>query len=298
MPFYKHLLMLISISFFSLMPHATVEAKSLAEHVLALEDQAGKKPTIIALSPHIVEILFELGAGDQIIGTTDYADYPAQALGIERVGNAVKLKLEKIIALNPDLIIAWTSGNPAQDLDKLKRLGFTVLYSQPDNFIELATEIKQFGLLTGNKTQADRVSETLTAQYHKLVATYQHTQPVTVFYEVWHQPLTTVAANAWPQHHLTICNADNPFAQAALDYPQVSIESLVQKNIQAIIQPTSPQSNNRVFFDWAAFSTLPAVKHNNIIQANADALHRMTTRSLDEVARLCSQIDLIRQATQ
>lgn len=60
-----------------------------------IDTKLTEPPKIIALSPHIVELLFELGAGEQIIGTTDFADYPAQALDIERVGNAMNLKLEK-----------------------------------------------------------------------------------------------------------------------------------------------------------------------------------------------------------
>ena len=274
----------------------TMGAKSgtLAEQVLQLEEVKRKKPKVIALSPHIVELLFEIGAGDQIIGTTDYADYPKQALTIERVGNAVKLKLEEIVALSPDIIIAWTSGNPAQDLDKLKKLGFKVEYSQPDTFSELIEEIQYFGLMTGNQTQANHVALQMQKKLNKLKAAYQQATPITVFYEVWHEPLTTVAANAWSQHQLALCNVTNPFEKAPLDYPQINVEALLQKNIQVIIQPKSSYATNRSFFDWSKFNSITAVQNNQFIQPNADALHRMTSRSLDEVVRLCSQLDLAR----
>lgn len=271
-----------------------VKAGTLAKQVLQLEEVKRKKPKIIALSPHIVELLFEIGAGDQIIGTTDYADYPEQALAIERVGNAVKLKLEEIVELSPDIIIAWTSGNPAQDLDKLKKLGFKVEYSQPDTFSELIEEIQYFGLLTGNQAQANHVAQQMQNKLNKLKTVYQQAAPITVFYEVWHKPLTTVAANAWPQHQLTLCHVTNPFEKAPLDYPQISVEALLQKNIQVIIQPKSNDAINRSFFDWSKFSSIVAVKNSQFIQPNADALHRMTSRSLDEVVRLCSQLDLAR----
>ena len=92
------------------------------------------KPSIIALAPHIVEMLYDVGAGEQIIGTTSFADYPEQAKKIPRIGNYVRLQLERVIELQPDLIIAWKSGNPSDDLALLEQLGFNIMYSQPHSF--------------------------------------------------------------------------------------------------------------------------------------------------------------------
>jgi vitamin B12 transport system substrate-binding protein len=288
---WKALGLMLSFAFLA----SNTQAGTLAEQVLQLEETKQTKPKIIALSPHIVELLFEIGAGDQIIGTTDYADYPKQALAIERVGNAVKLKLEEIVALSPDIIIAWTSGNPAQDLDKLKTLGFRVEYSQPDTFDELIKEIEYFGSITGNQKQANVVALKMQKKLSALKDKYQQAKPINVFYEVWHEPLTTVAANAWSQHQLELCNVTNPFEYASLDYPQISVEALLQKNIQVIIQPTSSHSSLRSFFDWSRFNSIAAVQNSQFIQPNADALHRMTSRSLDEVVRLCSQLEQARK---
>ena len=96
------------------------------------------KPTIIALAPHIVEMLYDVGAGGQIIGTTAFADYPEQAKKIPRIGNYVRLQLERVIELQPDLIIAWKSGNPSDDLARLEQLGFNIVYSQPHTFEDIA----------------------------------------------------------------------------------------------------------------------------------------------------------------
>lgn len=272
----------------------TGHTKTLAESVLDVEQQQARQLKIIALAPHIVELLFDIGAGEQIVGTTDFADYPEQALSIPRVGNAVKLKLETIIAMEPDLVIAWQSGNPAQDLAKLKSLGIQILYSQPDTFDELAEEVSRFAVITGHSERGEMLSQALRVKLDTLKRQYRNKQAINVFYEVWNKPLTTVARHAWPQRHLDICHVNNPFSNLSLDYPQISIESLAEQNIEVIVQPTSPKDPNPMYFDWTPFDHFTAVKNSNFIQPNADALHRMTVRSLDEVARLCAQLDAYR----
>ena len=116
---------------FLLLVHLSVQADEQANEPTSLTGDKHIKPRIIALAPHIVEILYDIGAGDQIIGTTDFADYPEQAKLIPRIGNHAKLQIERVIALQPDLIIAWRSGNPSDDLNRLSQLGFTIVYSEP-----------------------------------------------------------------------------------------------------------------------------------------------------------------------
>jgi vitamin B12 transport system substrate-binding protein len=256
------------------------------------------KPSIIALAPHIVEMLYSIGAGDQIIGTTDFADYPEQAKKIPRIGNYVRLQLERVIELQPDLIIAWKSGNPSDDLARLSQLGFTVVYSQPNTFEDIASEIVHFGKLTGHEQQAQKLAKQFSTELTSIKKTYQDKKSITVFYELWSRPLTTIAKGSWPQQHLDICHATNPFKQVSTPYPQVNIEQVIQSPIDLIIQPLSKNQKDREGFNWQDWPLIPAVKNNHIIQPDADALHRMTLRSLGELKHLCEQIDLIRQTVQ
>lgn len=262
-----------------------------------------RKPTIIALSPHIVEMLYAIGAGDQIIGTTDFANYPEAALTIPRIGNAMKLQLERVVAMQPDLIIAWQSGNPSTDLARLTELGLTIVYSEPKNYRDLAQEMIHFGQLTGNAEQANQQAELLLANLSALENRYKNSEAINVFYELWHKPLTTIAQGAWPQQNIDICNAVNPFEHAEIAYPQVNIEYLVKQSIQVIIQPesfTAKKENKPPTerFNWQQWPMLDAVKYNKILQPDADALHRMTPRGLVELKNLCDDIDQARQFYQ
>lgn len=256
---------------------------------------ATSKPTIIALSPHIVEMLYDIGAGEQIIGTTSFADYPEKAKSIPIIGSYLRLQIEKVISLQPDYIIAWKSGNPSDDLERLKQLGFNIIYSQPNSFEDVAKEMRKFGQLTGHKAQAEKKANKLLNDLKGIKSQYKNKTPVTVFYELWSRPLTTVAKGSWPQQFLDICQAKNPFNQADAAYPQVNIEKVLLLPLQIIIQPLSVNQTDKEGFNWQYWPVIPAVANKHILQPNADAMHRMTMRSLEELEKLCVDIDEIRQ---
>jgi vitamin B12 transport system substrate-binding protein len=253
------------------------------------------KPTVIALSPHIVEMLYDIGAGEQIIGTTSFADYPEQAKSIPIIGSYLRLQIEKVITLQPDYIIAWKSGNPSDDLTRLKQLGFNIVYSQPNSFEDIAKEMREFGQLTGHEAQAETKAKKLLNDLEEITNQYHDKTPITVFYELWARPLTTVAKGSWPQQFLDICQAKNPFKQASAAYPQINIETVLLTPIQLIIQPLSINQTDKEAYDWQNWPIIPAVENKQIIQPNADAIHRMSMRSLKELTKLCADIDKTRQ---
>lgn len=280
----KYLLMLalLSTTFFS-----------IAETVT--DTSTEQKPSIIALSPHIVEMLYDIGAGEQIIGTTTFADYPEQAKNIPIIGNYLRLQIEKVIILQPDLIIAWESGSPSDDLARLKQLGFKIIYSQPNSFEDIANEMREFGRLAGHENQAQQKAQQLLNELELIKKQYQNKTSITVFYELWSRPLTTVAKGSWPQQFLNICQASNPFEQVAIPYPQVNIEKVLQVPIQLIIQPLSINQSDKIGFNWQDWPLIPAVKNKQLIHPNADAIHRMTMRSLKQLKSLCADIDKARE---
>ena len=262
---------------------------------LSLEES---KPTIIALAPHIVEMLYDVGAGGQIIGTTAFADYPEQAKEIPRIGNYVRLQLERVIELQPDLIIAWKSGNPSDDLARLEQLGFNIVYSQPETFEDIAKEVRSFAKLTGHKEQGEQVAKKFEQELAQITKTYQNKSAITGFYELWSRPLTTVAKGSWPQQFLNVCKVRNPFKPVLTPYPQISIEQVLPASVQLIIQPLSVNQKEREGFNWQDWPIIPAVANKQIIQPDADAMHRMSIRSLTALKDLCAAIDNTRTILQ
>ncbi|KGJ91797.1 cobalamin-binding protein [Colwellia psychrerythraea] len=256
------------------------------------------KPSIIALAPHIVEMLYDIGAGEQIIGTTAFADYPEQAKKIPRIGNYVRLQLERVIELQPDLIVAWKSGNPSDDLARLEQLGFNIVYSQPNTFEDIAKEVRSFAKLTGHSAQGEQVAKKFEQELAQIKQRYQNKTKITGFYELWSRPLTTVAKGSWPQQFLNICQVKNPFERVITPYPQISIEQVLPASVQLIIQPLSINQKEREGFNWQDWTIIPAVANKQIIQPDADAMHRMSIRSLTALKDLCAAIDKTRTILQ
>ena len=261
-------------------------------------DDSPQKKRIIALAPHIVESLYAIGAGHQIIGTTAHADYPNAAEDILRVGNYARLQIEKIIQLKPDLIIAWKTGNPVDDLARLEKYQLEVIYSNPQTLEDVANELIMLGKVTGREAVANSVAKEYLKKLQTIKNTYSNKSKISVFYELWSRPLRTVANTAWPQQQIELCGASNPFANAQDDYPSIGLEQVLVSLPQAVIQPAQHSADSPDGLSWSQWPHIPAVKNNFIFHPNADKTHRMTTRMLDEVIILCEQIDTARQFYQ
>ena len=268
----------------------------IAQGSLAAPDQNDRKRSLklVALAPHIVEQLYAIGAGEQIIGTTGYADYPEAARAIPVVGSYAGLQIEKIVQMQPDLVIAWKTGNPAADLARLQKYQVPIVYSDIRSLDDVAAELRQFGELTGRQAEAEQQAQEYEQELTRLRQRYSGKTPVRVFYELWSRPLTTVAGNAWPQQQLELCGAENPFADSLDDYPHVGLEQVLVSEPQAIVQPSKHSQDSPDAINWQKWPLIPAVKNQAIFHPDADKVHRMTARTLPEIDALCQQIDGVR----
>lgn len=270
----------------------TVSLTALSEDLTQRQKQQLR---IIALAPHIVESLYQIGAGAQIIGTTDHSDFPAEAENILRVGNYARLQIEKIIQLKPDLVIAWKTGNPSDDLERLEKYQLNIIYSDPKKLEDVASELLMLGKVTGREDIAQKQAKQYLAKLNKISTTYRDQTPIKAFYELWSRPIRTVAKNAWLQQQIELCGGDNPFAKATDDYPSVGLEQVLVTLPQVVIQPNPHSANSPDGLNWQQWPHIPAVKNHFIFHPNPDKTHRMTTRMLDEVVIMCEQIHAARQ---
>jgi vitamin B12 transport system substrate-binding protein len=288
----------ISHRFLSLFIFGTIGLQANISGANTDSNDSLQKQRIIALAPHIVESLYAIGAGEQIIGTTAHADYPKAAEDILRVGNYARLQIEKIIQLKPDVIIAWKTGNPSDDLARLEKYDLKVIYSDPQTLEDVGKELMMLGKITGRETTANSVAKDYLTKLQEIRHTYAGQQKVSVFYELWSRPLRTVANKAWPQQQIALCGASNPFADAKDDYPSIGLEQVLVTLPQVVVQPSQHSADSPDGLNWPQWQHIPAVKNNFIFHPNADKVHRMTTRMLDEVVILCAQIDTARQFYQ
>ncbi len=261
--------------------------------LLSLNLLADVKPAkkIIALSPHAVEMLYAIGAGDKIIATLEYADYPEQALKIPRIGNYAGIQIERLLELQPDLVIGWKGGNKTSDLDKIESLGVKLVYTQPNNITGIISDLENFGRLTGQQEQAKIVADKMQQGYKLIRETYKNKVSVDVFYQLWHDPLQSVGGNSWIESLIQDCGGNNIFRNSVAPYPAISIESVIVKNPQVIIIPHHSGSEVGKMNYWSKWPEISAVKFKNVFTINGDLLHRFTPRSLDGLKLMCEKID-------
>lgn len=246
---------------------------------------------IIALAPHIVENLYTIGAGEQIVGTVEYADFPAAANDIPRIGGHQGIQLEKLLALKPDLVLAWKTGSKAEDLARIERFGIDVAYSDASEVDKVPNELRRLGMLTGREQAAEQAAIEFADKIAAIRAEYQHKTEVAVFYQLWPEPMMTVGKNTWINQLIDICQGRNVFANSRTDYLQISIENVVVAKPEVIILPDEKSQQQQAVIDWSQWPEVPAVKHKQFISVNADLLHRFTTRMIDGLDDMCIKID-------
>ncbi|HFD78910.1 MAG TPA: cobalamin-binding protein [Gammaproteobacteria bacterium] len=271
---------------------APVTATDDAGHELHLDGPARR---IVSLAPHITELLFAAGAGAQVVGVSEYSDYPPAALTLPRVGSGAGLDLEAIVALRPELVVAWSSGNSHPQLEKLEQLGIPVFYSEPRRIDDIATSLERLGRLAGSEVQARRAAEAFRAGVARLGRAYAGRQPVRVFYQIWQRPLMTVNGRHMISAWLRLCGARNVFSDLPDLAPVIDLEAVLQANPEAIVAGRYPGKGEDWKKMWLAWPQLEAVARHHLFTVPAERMERQTPRSLEAAAELCEKIDSTRE---
>jgi iron complex transport system substrate-binding protein len=249
---------------------------------------------IVSLTPHITELLFAAGAGDRLVGTVDYSDYPPAAKLLPKVGGSARLDLEAIVALKPDLVMGWESGNAAASVARLRSLGLTVHLSEPNRIEDIAGELERIGMLAGTGTTANAAAKAFREHYATLTARYSRRPPVAVFYQIWKQPLMTVNGKQIISDAIRLCGGRNVFAQLPILAPTVTVEAVIAVNPEVIVASGMGDSRPEWLDDWRRWTTLEAVARDNLYFVPPDLLQRHTPRILDGAEKLCTHLETAR----
>ncbi|BBQ32563.1 cobalamin-binding protein [Aeromonas caviae] len=242
---------------------------------------------IISLTPHLTELLYDIGAGDRIVATDDASDFPPEVAPLPRVANYRSINLEALLAQNPDLVVAWRSAQ-SRMLAPVEKLGIPVFYSEPTDFASLADEMRSLGRLLGTLQKADQQADAYLARLDALTQRYGKPKPVSVFYQLWYPPLTSVNDSTWPGRAIKLCGGRNIMADANTPYPQVGLEQVIKANPGLILAGSRDPA---VLAHWRQWSMLDAVKQQRLVLINPDELHRFTPRALNAVEQLCEAIE-------
>lgn len=275
------------VALFLLQPPAAFAA-------ITLHDDSGRNITlahapqrIVSLAPHVTELIYAVGAGAQLIGADSASDYPTPAKSLPRIGDFSRINFERVVALKPDLVIGWASGNRTADVYRLRQMGIPVLLTDAHQLTDVARLLRLIGRATAHPIGGEAAARDFEIRLSRLRAHYASTPTRRVFYQVWDKPLMTIGGKHWINDAITLCGGLNIFADLKVAAPIVSLEVVVARAPEIIVSGSDAPDRWKM---WQRFPHVPAVRRNALIRTNADALHRPTPRVLDGAGALCAEI--------
>ena len=280
---------------------ALVGGVAQAQAAITVRDDAGNSVTlarpaqrVIAMAPHITELLFAAGGGDRVVGAMNYSDYPEAAKRVPLVGSDAQIDLERVAALRPDLLVVWQTGNTERQLAQLKSLNIPIFYSEPKKLDEVATSLTRLGQLMGTDAAAQAAARDYRQKLAKLTATYAQRPQVRVFYQIWEKPLFTLNGEHIVSDALRVCGGANVFAGMKVTAPSVGVEAVLQENPEAIIGGERHDGQAGINI-WKPYQGMLAVRRGNLFMLDSELLVRATPRIADGIAALCDRLETARR---
>ncbi len=250
---------------------------------------------VVSLAPHATELLFAAGAGARVVGVIKYSDFPAAARALPQVGDSNQIDIERVIALKPDLLVVWQSGNTARQLEQLRQLGIPMYYSEPVQLAQIGADIGKLGQLLGTEATARAARAAFDGKVAALTARYARRAPVRVFYQVWDQPLFTLGGKQIVNDVITLCGGVNVFAGERVKAPQVGVEAVLALNPEAVVGGEQHDSDRLGVNLWKPYHGMLAVQRGNLFTLDGELLARPGPRVADGAAELCEKLELTRQ---
>lgn len=239
---------------------------------------------VISLAPSTTELAYAAGMGEVLVAASAFSDYPPAARNLEQVASWQGINLERVLALKPDLILAWRSGNPQRVLDQLAALGIPIFYADAKRIDEVAQELDDLAQYSPLPEAAHQAADRIRRQATQLQAQYAHLPPKRVLLQFGTQPLFTSSGATLQSQLLALCGAQNIFADSRIPWPQVSREQVLARQPQAIVISGGAQelANAKAF--WAPQLQVP------IIALDADWFNRPGPRIMLAAQQLCSRL--------
>ena len=240
---------------------------------------------VVSLSPSLSEMVVELGAADLLVGRLEAGEPSPELLNIPSVGRYGQLDMERLLSLQPDLLLLWPGSVGAGQREQLRRLNIPIYTAEPKTLDQLADQIEALAVTLGRPERGRELANHVRQRLLELRAEHRRDQPLRVFYQVWDQPLYTLGGGQIISDALKVCGASNVFADLQLPAPQVSLESVLQRNPDVIIAGNQAQLDA-----WKAWPQIDAVRHGRLLLLADKGLERPSGQMIEATARLCQQL--------
>lgn len=268
---------------------------------VAVEDDSGERlvfdapvQRIVTLAPHLAELVFEAGAGDRLVGTVEWSDYPAAAQKVPRVGDGFRIDVERIVALQPDVILAWGGGTPETSIQRLRELDLPVAVLTPRDIDSIPQQLQWIGRIAGTEALTGPKARQFRAAVERLKKLYADREPLRVFYQISAQPVFTVGGGHTISDAIELCGGENIFADLAPAAHPVSREAVVTRDPDVIIGGHYVGSAEELS-GWRRWENLAAVRAGNLFAIDAERIARPALRFIDGLQELCETLETARR---
>ena len=249
---------------------------------------AGAPMRIVSLAPSVTETLFALDAGPEVVGVSQYCDYPPQVRDLPRVGSFLTPNLEAIIALRPTLIVGLELSSDVRQIRALNSMGYPVLLVSDDSLQQIETSIEKVGARINREDQARRLVARIKRQIAAVQERLAKVKPLRALMLVGHQPIVAVGAGTYLDELLRIARADNIAAAVGEQWPHLGMEFIIAMRPEVILDGSmgnEPSSSNDF---WEEYPTIPAVRDRRVFGYAEDPMLHAGPRvgqSLEIIAR-------------
>lgn len=281
---------LCAVAFVSTAAGTGIELRDDRDAVVRLQNPAQR---IVALAPSLTELAYAAGAGPRLVGVARFSDYPEKARDVPEIGDAARVDIERIVALEPDLVLAWKSGNQAGDIEKLERLGVVVYVTEPARLADIPRLLRAVGALAGSVAFAERSAQRFARDVQSLRARYGGAHKVQTLYEVWHRPLITVNGRHMINDVIHLCGGVNVFGAAAGLTPSVSMEAVLAAAPEVVVGGARTGGEAELRRNWkevpiASLRALP------VFYVDPDLIQRQTPRIVEGARIVCAALESVR----
>ena len=249
---------------------------------------------IVSMAPSVTEMLFAIGLDEEIVGVTNFCDYPDTARKKPKIGGYYDPNIEAVLSLAPDLIVATPDGYSKERVEKLDQAGISVFLVNPQKIDEVLEAMLTLGEVTGKGNAAKQVVGNLSARVNAVrakVSSIPLEERPKVFYEIGHDPLITAGPGTFVDNLISAAGGINIASDAPTDWPRYSVEAVIMKEPDIIITAphVSPGENDATEIRsgvWQKYRTMPAVRNGRIYPVDSDILLRAGPRIVDGLEKL------------
>ena len=250
---------------------------------------AAERLRIVSLAPSLTEITYAAGAGAALVGTVEYSDYPAAARQLPRVGDGWRVDVEQVLALRPNVVLAWSSGTPQATIEQLESVGLRVVPVSTFRLADVPAALRLVGRVAGTQSVAERAATRFEAGIRRLREQHAGAPELTAFIQIDDQPLYTVGGRHVLSEVVELCGGHNVFDDLAQVAPQVDVEAVLARNPQVILSTDDTVADPAA--QWRRWPQLAAVRAGAVYALPSDLVARATPRLVEGVAATCAAFD-------